>query len=205
MLTLLRRSRIRIATLPLAILATTVMATWAWAQEQGMKQQGQPVVHSQLQKVEATIQAINPDTREVTLKGPKGPASFVIGPEAKNFNQLHVGDKVVMTYYEGIAAQMSKAGQKVTEPATSTFAYPAEGGKRPGGGVGQSVTTSVTIEDVNPGTNTVAFRSHDGTVHIVAVKSPNMQQFIRTLKRGDSVDVTYTESVAVDVIRVASK
>jgi hypothetical protein len=200
MVTIRRLSEIKRSALLPAILATTLTATSAWAQ-----QQGQPVVHSQLQKVEATIQAINPDTREVTLKGPRGPVTFAVGSEAKNFDQLHVGDKVVMSYYEGIAAQMSKAGQKVTEPAVSTFSYPAEGGKKPGGGVGQSVTTSVTIEDVDRGTNTVAFRRPDGTVHIVAVKSPNMQQFIHTLKPGDSVDVTYTESVAVNVIRLAAK
>ena len=37
-------------------------------------------------------------------------------------------------------------------------------------------------------------------VHIIAVKAPNMQKFIRTLKRGDAVDVTYTESLAVNIV-----
>lgn len=200
MLTNPTHSRRKLTFLPLLLLIAAALGV-AWAQEKDNK----PVVRSRLQKVEATIQAINPDTREVTLNGPKGPVSFAVGSEAKNFDKLHVGDKVVVSYYEGIAAQMAKGGQKVTEPATSTFSYPAEGGKRPGGGVGESTTTTVQIEDVDPGTNTVAFRRSDGTVHIVAVKSPNMQQFVHTLKRGDSVDVTYTESVAVDVIRVASK
>jgi hypothetical protein len=167
------------------------------------QESGKPVVRSQVQKVEATVEAIDPATREVRLQGPKGPVSVVVGPEAKNFDKVHVGDKVVVSYYQGIAAQMSKGGTQVKEPAASTFAYPADGGKRPGGGVGQSVTTTVTIEDVDPQTNTVAFRTSDGAAHIVAVQSPNMRQFIRTLKRGDAVDVTYTESIAIDVVPVS--
>ena len=47
---------------------------------------------------------------------------------------------------------------------------------------------------------TVAFKRPDGTVHIASVKSADGQKFLRTLKPGDNVDVTYTESVAVNVI-----
>jgi hypothetical protein len=184
----------------LPMLFFAAMATHTWAQEAA-----KPVVRSELQKVEATIERIDPATREVTLKGAEGPMSFVLGPEAKNFDKLNVGDKVVVSYYQGIAAQMSKNGVKATEPATSTFAYRAEGGKKPGGGVGASATTTVTIEDVNPETNTVAFKTSDGLVHIVAVKSPNMQKFARTLKRGDSVDLTYTESIAINVVPVSGR
>ena len=55
------------------------------------------------------------------------------------------------------------------------------------------------ILGVDPGTNKVAFQQADGSQHVIAVKSPNMQKFIRTLKAGDNVEVTYTESVAVSV------
>ena len=47
-------------------------------------------------------------------------------------------------------------------------------------------------------------RTVDGSVHIVGVKSPNMVQFMGTLKPGDSVEVTYTESIAVDVVPIAN-
>jgi hypothetical protein len=173
-----------------------VVASYASAQE---SPSGQPAVVSQMEKVEGTIESINPTTREVVLRGAKGAVSVVVGAEAKNFDKLHVGDKVSVTYYQGIAAQMSKGDKKVKEPASSTFAYRAGGGAKPGGGVGQSVTAMVTIEDVDPTSNTVAFRSADGTVHVVTARSPQMQQFVQTLKRGDKVDVTYTESIAVNV------
>jgi hypothetical protein len=160
----------------------------------------QPVVSSRLLKAEASVTAINPATREVTLEGPKGPFNLTVDEHVKNLDKVHVGDKVVVSYYEGIAARMAKGGAHAAEPATSAFAYRNAAGANPGGGLGASATGTVMIEDVDPSTNTVAFRSADGTVHLVAVRSPDMQQFIRTLKRGDHVEITYTQSVAVNVV-----
>jgi hypothetical protein len=176
-------------------LVVAAMATSAWAQEPA-----KPTVNSQIRQAEATVQTIDPATREVSLRGPKGSFSVVVGPEVKNLDKVQVGDKVVVSYYEGVAAQMAKGATKATDPAESNFKTPGQSDARPGGGRGASVTTRVIIEDVDTETNTVAFKRSDGSVHIIAVKSPKMQQFIRTLKRGDAVDVTYTESVAVNVV-----
>lgn len=160
----------------------------------------QPVVSSRMQKAEATVTAIDPATREVSLDGPQGPFSVEVSPQLKNLDKVHVGDKVVVSYYEGIAARMAKKGANAAEPASSAFAYRNDGGRRPGGGAGASTTGTVTIQAIDPSTNTVAFMGADGLVHIIAVRSPNMQHFIRTLKPGDNVEVTYTQSIAVDVV-----
>jgi len=79
----------------------------------------------------------------------------------------------------------------------------AQEGKKPGGGIGASITTTVTIQAIDTHTNIVTFKRSDGSVHVIAVKSPNMVQFIRTLKPGDQVDVTYTESLAINVVPAA--
>src|SRR5208282_6556680 len=104
----------------------------------------------------------------------------------------HVGDKVIVSYYEGLAVQLAKGDAKAMEPAASTFDYRAASGQKPGAGTGASVTETVTIVAIERDTNTVAFTTHDGKVHLIAVKSPNMVQFLHTLKPGDSVEVTYT-------------
>lgn len=179
----------------LAVVLVSAAGTFAWAQEPA-----KPVVTSQLEKVEATVEAINLATREVTLRGPQGSGSLVVGPEAKNLDKVHVGDKVIVSYYQGVAAQMSKGGKTATEPGVSAYANPAGGGTKPGGEVGGSVTTTVTIESVDTKANTVTFKRPDGEVRTIPVESPDMQKFIRTLKRGDAVDVTYKESIAVDVV-----
>jgi|SRR5215469_16205149 len=184
--------RILIRLLP-AVGLFAVAATHTWAQ-----QASKPAVTSQTSTIEATIQAVYPDKRSLTLVGPKGqPRSIFVGPDV-NLSRLHVGDKVRVNYLQGIAAEIAKGGQKVTDPAAADFTYKNPNG--PGGGAGSSVTVGVKILGINPGNNTVAFEDSDGQQHVIAVKSPNMREFIRTLKPGDHVNVTYTESVAISVI-----
>jgi len=177
--------------LPMLVLIATAGHAWA---EQG----GAPAVTSQMSTLQATVQAVYPDKRSLTLVGPSGqPQTIFVGPDVK-LDKLHAGDKVNVNYYQGLAAQIAKGGTKVSDPAAADFAYKNPNGA-PGGGAGASVTVTVKILGVDPGTNTVAFQQADGSQHVIAVKSPNMQKFIRTLKAGDNVDVTYTESLAVNV------
>jgi len=159
---------------------------------------GSPAVTTQVSTLEATVQAVYPDKRSLTLVGPKGQAQTIFVGRDVKLDNLHAGDKVNVSYYQGLAAQIAKDGAKVSDPAASDFTYKNPNGA-PGGGVGASVTVTVRILGVDPGTNTVAFEQADGSQHVIGVKSPNMEKFIRTLKAGDNVDVTYTESVAVSV------
>ena len=148
-----------------AILTIASMASCAWAQAPapaapapGMQAPATlPAIKTRYQQVEATVEAIDPATRKVTLRGPKGPLSVVVGDEVKNFANMHVGDKVVVSYYQGLAVQLAKGDAKAMEPAASTFDYRAPGGQRPGGGAGASVTAVVTIIGIERDTNTVAF------------------------------------------------
>jgi hypothetical protein len=187
-------TRLNVISRCLAVVLVIATGTGAWAQDSE-----KPLKRTHLEKVEATVMAINHDTREVTLSAPQGTVGLVVGPEAKNLDKVHVGDKIVVSYFKGIAAQMSKGDAK-TQASVSEFVKPAAGGTKPGGEVGGSVTTTVTIEAVDTKTNTVTFKRPDGEVHTIAVEQPDMQKFIRTLKRGDAVDITYTESVAIDVV-----
>jgi len=164
----------------------------------GLGQQPAPAVTSRTDSLVATVQAVYPDKRSLTLVGPEGqPRSVFVGPDVK-LDRIHAGDKVNVSYYQGIAVQIARGGQIVTDPAAADFAY-KNTSAAPGGGAGSSVTVTVSILGIDPGNNTVAFQDTDGTQHVIAVKSPDMRQFIRTLKPGDHVDVTYTESVAVTV------
>lgn len=192
-------------------MATVVLmsaATFAWAQEtshETAQESSKPALTSNFQKIEATVEAINPATREVTLKGPQGKEVTVkAGSGVRNLDKVRVGDKVVMSYYQGIAAQMSKGGETAKEPAAAAFAYRSQTGN-PGGGIGGSVTSTVTIEALDAANHTVAFRRPDGTIGVVTLKSPQMRSFAQTLKRGDKVDVTYTESIAVNLMPEPSR
>ncbi|HEY2807460.1 MAG TPA: hypothetical protein VGI91_01580 [Steroidobacteraceae bacterium] len=157
-----------------------------------------PVVSSHLQKVTATIRAIDVPSRTVTLDGPNGLVTVEVGQQAKRFSELKVGDKVSVSYYQGLAAQMKRGdAAKAAAPVAAEFGSRNKGS--PGAIGGASMTTTVLIQAVDPATNTVSFKRADGTVHVIEVMNPKMKQFIKTLKPGDAVEVTYTESLAIDV------
>ncbi len=60
--------------------------------------------------ITATIEKIDPKTREITLKGPKGGlATFIAGDEVKRFNELKKGDQVTFDYTEGVAIDVQKS------------------------------------------------------------------------------------------------
>ena len=184
----------RLATLIVAAMSST----YAWAQAPAPA--NQPAIKTHYEQVEATVEAVDPATRRLSLQGPKGKVDLVVGDEVRNFSNIHVGDKVVVGYYQGLAVQLAKGDVKAKEPAASTFDYRAAPGQKPGGGAGASITATVNILAINRDTNSVTFQSHDGSVHVIDVKSPNMIAYLKTLKPGDNVDVTYTESLAVNVV-----
>ena len=177
----------------LAILAVATLVSSAWAQQPG------GAWTQSLIKTTATVTAIDQAKREVTIQGDQGPVTISVSPDVKNFANLKVGDRVNVSYYRGIGAQIAKGTKKVSDPAVSTFTSGNSPGMRPAGKASASATVTVKVQDVNLPTNTVAFTQSDGTTHIIEVKSPEMQQFIRELKRGDVVQVTFTDSIAVSV------
>src|SRR5688500_14821779 len=68
-------------------------------------------VAAQTVKLDATITAIDPATRAVTLKGPKGNEVVIVaGPEVKNFAQMKVGDNVAVEYVEALTLELKKGG-----------------------------------------------------------------------------------------------
>ena len=178
----------------LAILVLATLVTSAWGQQPA------GAYTSNVIRTRATVTAIDPAARAVTIQGDHGPVTIQVGPDVKNFNNLKVGDRVNISYYQGIAAQLVKGGKKVSDPAVSTFSTGTPAGMRPSGQVGASATVTAKIQDVNLPTNTVAFTDSAGTTHIIQVRTPEMQSFIRELKRGDIVQVTFTDSVAVEVL-----
>jgi Cu/Ag efflux protein CusF len=155
----------------------------------------------ELQEVSATVASVDQSTRMLGLKGDDGSsATFEVGPEVKNFPQIRVGDKVVVSYYRGIAAELQPKGtplsKKVNQIDLATTAAP---GTMPGAGVGTATHATVVIEKVDTKANTVSFKRPDGVSRTLPVKSTQGQEFIRKLKTGDQVEVLYTEAVAIEV------
>jgi len=59
------------------------------------------------------------------------------------------------------------------------------------------IRARVKITGINRQHNTVSFVGPAKVERTVNVTEPDMQNFLKTLKVGDEVDLTYTEAIAV--------
>jgi hypothetical protein len=75
----------------------------------------------------------------------------------------------------------------------------AEKGQRPGAAVGTRATIPVTITAVDTTTNVVSFYGADREVRSLAVVRQQAKDYIKQLKPGDQITITYTEALAVSV------
>jgi hypothetical protein len=162
----------------------------------------EPVTVENTQTISATVESVDLSKRLVSLRGENGRSATVeVAPEVRNLSQVQPGDKVVVRYYEALAAQLKKKGESETlnKVDVADAAAVAQPGEKPAGLVGSTVTTTVVIDSVDQSFNTVTFKGPNGTLRTVAVESDKGKEFINRLKKGDEVEVTYTEALAVSV------
>jgi hypothetical protein len=163
---------------------------------------GKGVSASDTVEKRATITSIDPATRTVTLKGEKDEFAVQVGPEVTNFDQLKVGDAVVAAYTESIAVRIAAPGEATPGVTGSVSATPSDKGSPK---VGHEVTASLKVEAVDLAANTVTLSGASGEKRTVEVKDPKVRERLKTVKPGDVVVVTYTESLAMRLEKVGAK
>jgi hypothetical protein len=161
----------------------------------------EPVSVENTQSISAKVESVDHDKRLVSLRAPNGRTATVeVAPDVRNFDQVQPGDSVVVRYYQALAAQLVKKGTNPTDKVDVADAVArAEPGEKPGAAVGSKVTTTVVIDSVDQSFQTVTFKGPNGMLRTVAVETPKGKEFIQKLKKGDEVEVTYTEALAVSV------
>jgi hypothetical protein len=168
------------------------------------KPPAEPVVRDQLLQRTATVEAVYLPTRMVSLRGDDGrKSSLLVGPEVVNLDQVEVGDRLIVSYYQGVAAEMKKPGEEAKEEEEELETVVAPPGARPAGATSVTQRTTVTIDSVDTSFNTVTFRRADGLIRTLAVEDSKARAFLRKLRPGDEVEVTYTEAIAVEVRQAA--
>jgi Cu/Ag efflux protein CusF len=144
----------------------------------------------------ATIQAIDATKRTITLRDDKGQEdTYAVGPEVKRFDELKVGDKVNMTYYESIVFQIRKPGEKPAEEAVGT-AMTRSTGATPGGTLAVQDRMTVTVKAIDPAVPSVTVTTPDGRTVTRRVEDTKN---IENLKVGDQIDITYTLALLASI------
>lgn len=157
-------------------------------------------VREEVTEIRARVTGVDLPARVVTVVTEDDrPVTIEAGPEVRNLEQVRVGDTVVVRYREAIEARLSPAGTSVGQLSATDSVARAKPGERPAGAVGGAVTVTVRIEAVDTASNRVTFTGLEGRTRTIDVVDPSMQAFLRTLKAGDLVDVTYTEALEIRV------
>jgi hypothetical protein len=157
---------------------------------------GQAPVAEASATVTATIEAIDKTNRTLTLKPPKGASVEIKAPEQmEGFNNLRVGDQVTATYFEAVAVNVRKPGDP---PASGDFTATLRKDRIPGSETRKQQTFTVTVVAVDPKVPSLTVKAPDGRVVALALRDAKQ---VQNLKAGDTVDVTYFESLLIKVAR----
>ncbi|MDC4224792.1 MAG: hypothetical protein MPW15_11330 [Candidatus Manganitrophus sp.] len=146
--------------------------------------------------VTAAVKAIDKANRMVTLQTSDGQTKTVQVPEeAKNFDQIKVGDKVTMDYLQTVAVDIRKAGEP-KPPSARTSVEVAPKGEKPSGRMVRTQEMTANVEAVDPDKHTVTLKGPEGNSTTIAV---DPQVNLDKINVGDKVDVQYTEALALKV------
>jgi hypothetical protein len=159
-----------------------------------MEESATGVAVAETVQMTATVTAINPAKRTVTLTGPSGQAvTYKAGPDVVNFDQIRVGDQVQATLIEEIAVFLRKPGGPPSAGEAATVGLAPRGGK-PGVVMADTVEVSARVVAVHSVNRKVMLRLADGRTKTVAVgNSVNLA----AVKPGDDVVVRLSEALAV--------
>jgi hypothetical protein len=143
----------------------------------------------------ATVTAVDKATRRVTLKGPNRTVDLVAGDDVRNFDQIKVGDNVHVRYQEALTLELrkSKGAVGATESGAMVRSQP---GERPGGAIGREVQVVAQVVDVDQAKSIISLKGPQGNVVDLKVQNPD---HFKVVKKGDLVDATYTEALAIAV------
>jgi hypothetical protein len=147
--------------------------------------------------VSAVVEAIDHETRVVTVRKADGEElTFTASEEARNLDQVKVGDVLIAEYVESIDIQVLANDGMEPEAAAASAMARTEKGQMPGFAAMEQVVITATVEDINIEANTFKLKGPDGAVTEYTARNPD------NLKRamvGDLVVITRTDAVAVVV------
>ncbi len=185
------------------LLASSVLAfslpAFAQNQPQGVvvaeKAPGAGAISEAVQ-LQGKVKSIDKKARQVVVVGANGyEVVFTLGEEARNFNQIKVGDLVTLTYTQALALELRKTAPDGVKRVDSENAARTKAGEKPGVAVEKTVNVTASVVAVNPKAQTITLRGPKRTVELYINDPAQLQN----VKVGDFVEATYVEAVALTV------
>ena len=188
----------------LALLAALLLfAAPCWSGESAPATDKPSIFSSQTMKLTAVVEAINHETREVTLRGPEGnTSSFVASEEARNLDQVSVGDIVMAEYEQSLSIEVFANDGSTPGAGGLAAAGRSELGEMPGLAAVDATVVTATVEEINLEDNTFKLKGPSGEVQEYVARDP---ENLKKAAVGDLVVITYTEAVAISVEKTTAE
>lgn len=147
-------------------------------------------------EVEAEVVSVNKKTREIKLKAADGEVtSMIAGDEVRNFEQIKKGDRLKVRYFESLMLELKQGGTAPVAVSESTDVERSRTGEKPGGMVSSKVTARGTVTSIDKKNQSVTVKGPQKTVVLHVAK----KDLFDKIKKGDQIEATYSEALAVSV------
>lgn len=179
------------------ILAAAFAAVLAWPLAAQEKREPGKMAGARSESITATVEAINTESRELTLKGPKGNFVVMEVPESvKRFSEIRVGDRLNVRYTEALVLELHKADSAAKLGMSAVAGAERLPGKKPAGIFSRQITATVAVENVDAAVPSITVQTADGNTHSFRVRD---KKNLEGVHPGDKIVITYHEAVAVQV------
>ena len=160
-------------------------------------------VAMQAAKASAVVESIDKANRSVTLKLANGETRTVdAGPDVRNFDQIKVGDTLTIKYLEAFAIELKKDGKAPLGRSEVKSMERSEPGKKPGGTATREITAVGEVVSVDMAKKHISVKNDKGQIIDLKISDPEQ---LKLAKKGDQIQVTYTEAVAIEMTPAAPK
>ena len=146
----------------------------------------------------ATVKAVDPQAKTVTIEGPGGKTATVNAKNARNLDQVKVGDKVKIEFVEELALFVRKADAPPSATETQAVEL-APKGQKPSGLMAQTIEITGNVESIDSKKRMIALKGPAGNVRTLKVDKA-VKNFSQ-IKKGDQVVLRFTEALALSVVK----
>jgi hypothetical protein len=159
---------------------------------------GPRVVIAETTSIEARLDAVDVNTRLMTVTGPQGKTlTLRVAPEMKDLDQVKPGDRLIVRYFESLALFVRKGSEpRAATEGTAVQVVPNKA-KKPAAMAVDTVEFKGTVEAIDYGKRRVTLKGPEGKTRTIKV-DPSVKR-LDEVKKGDQIVVRYTEAIAFSV------
>jgi len=146
--------------------------------------------------VNATVTAVDQETREVVLTDEQGRRhAFIAGEQVRNLGQVEVGDTVSIKHLERMAVNVYPVKTGAKGRIVKTEMSRSDPGQKPHGTITQNIELTGVISAIDPEARVVTIEGKYGDVQLPVSEAVD----ISTIEVGGTVRAEYVETLSITV------